>query len=90
MAELCHAGALLSDADLYSAAQPELDVLESAESFTRYRERVTYLVPAGYVRLYDSLAGVLRQIRAMGHSIGCHGLNHTPLSIHLYIGPGWA
>lgn len=53
-------------------------VLESAESFARHRERVTYLVPAGYVRLYDSLAGVLRQTRVMGHSIGCHGLNHTP------------
>lgn len=53
-------------------------LLTSAEYFSRGGQRVTYFVPAGFVAGDPGLPRVLRELRAHGHSVGCHGLNHTP------------
>src|SRR5208337_1254394 len=69
---------LLITLDLHKHRELEYCVAKSAEFFTQHNQRATYFVPAAYVRMYEPLAGTLRQARAMGHSVGCHGLNHTP------------
>ena len=69
---------LLITLDLHKHRELANCVWESAEYFSRHNQRATYLVPAAYVRMFESLAGTLRQVRALGHSVGCHGLNHTP------------
>jgi peptidoglycan/xylan/chitin deacetylase (PgdA/CDA1 family) len=53
-------------------------LLASAEYFSGERKRVTYFVPAGLPAKYPGMARVLRELRKAGHSVGCHGLNHTP------------
>lgn len=50
----------------------------SAEFFDSTDQRATYFVPSGLVNKSPGLAGLLRGLRKAGHSVGCHGLNHTP------------
>ncbi len=69
---------LLITLDLHKHRELATCVWESAEFFSRHGQRATYFVPAAYVRMFESLAGTLRQVRSLGHSVGCHGLNHTP------------
>ena len=69
---------LLVTLDLHEHPELSSCVMESAEFFTGHSQRVTYLVPAMYVRKSSELGDTLRRVRALGHSIGCHGLNHTP------------
>lgn len=59
---------------------PKLDaVLRAAgELFAGEGIRVTYFVPSGFLIKSPGLSHVLRELTALGHSIGCHGLNHTP------------
>lgn len=59
---------------------PKLDaVLRTAgERFAGDGIRVTYFVPSGFLIKRPGLSHVLRELTALGHSIGCHGLNHTP------------
>lgn len=59
---------------------PNLDaVLRTAgEFFAGEGIRVTYFVPSGFLIKSPGLSYVLRDLTALGHSIGCHGLNHTP------------
>lgn len=68
---------LLITLDLHQHRQLDACVIRSAEFFTHYAQRVTYFVPAMYVRRDPELGGTLRRVRAMGHTIGCHGLNHA-------------
>ena len=53
-------------------------LLTSAGYFSGACTRVTYFVPSGLLARYPGLSSVLRELRKAGHSIGCHGLNHTP------------
>ena len=69
---------LLITLDLHKHREIARCVQESAELFSHYGQRATYFVPAGYLRMYDSLTHTLRRVREMGHDVGCHGLNHTP------------
>ena len=59
---------------------PHLDaVLRAAgEFFAGEGVRVTYFVPSGFLIKRPGLSHILRELSALGHSIGCHGLNHTP------------
>lgn len=50
---------------------------KSADYFNETRLQVTYFVPSGLIRNDPSLGGVLRGLTASGHTVGCHGLNHT-------------
>jgi len=69
---------LLTTLDVHE--HPELiSVLNrSADWFLQESERVTYFVPAGLVCEDRRLAGTLRGLKQRGHSIGCHGLDHSP------------
>jgi peptidoglycan/xylan/chitin deacetylase (PgdA/CDA1 family) len=49
----------------------------SADFFTDSQLHVTYFVPAGLIRRELELGGILRRMTALGHTVGCHGLNHT-------------
>jgi peptidoglycan/xylan/chitin deacetylase (PgdA/CDA1 family) len=59
---------------------PKLDAVlrESGEVFAGEGVPVTYFVPSGFLIKRPGLSQVLRGLTALGHSIGCHGLNHTP------------
>lgn len=59
---------------------PNLDavVRASADYLSRAGQRATYFVPAGLLSRCEGLARTLRGLRAQGHAVGCHGLNHTP------------
>lgn len=59
---------------------PNLDAVlrASGEFFAGEGTPVTYFVPSGYLIKMPGLAQVLRGLTTLGHSIGCHGLNHTP------------
>ena len=50
---------------------------KSADFFSGLELHVTYFVPAGLIRKDPALGEVVRGIGEGGHSIGCHGLNHT-------------
>jgi Polysaccharide deacetylase len=52
-------------------------LMTSAELLAGMERRGTYFVPSGLIQTNSELAAVLRQIRRMGHTIGCHGLNHS-------------
>jgi hypothetical protein len=55
-----------------------IDVLStSAEVLAGMERRGTYFVPAGLIQSNPALGPVVRQIRSQGHTIGCHGLNHS-------------
>jgi peptidoglycan/xylan/chitin deacetylase (PgdA/CDA1 family) len=59
---------------------PNLDAVlrTSGECFAGNGMRVTYFVPSGFLNRKHGLSNTLRELTALGHSIGCHGLNHTP------------
>lgn len=59
---------------------PNLEAVLSAsgERFAGEGVPVTYFVPSGFLLRRPGLSQVLRGLAALGHSIGCHGLNHTP------------
>lgn len=59
---------------------PHLDTIlrTTGETFAGDGRRVTYFVPSGFLTRSPGLSHVLRELSALGHSIGCHGLNHTP------------
>jgi len=60
-------------------AHPTLpDVLiDSADTLARHDAGGTYFVPAALVRGDSRVRTALRELKARGHSIGCHGLNHS-------------
>lgn len=59
---------------------PHLDTVlrTTGERFADDGRRVTYFVPSGFLLKSPGLSHVLRELLALGHSVGCHGLNHTP------------
>jgi hypothetical protein len=67
---------LLATLDVHDHPRLEGIVQESAEFFASSRERVTYFIPSAIVLRYPGVRHVLRQVRTVGHSIGCHGLTH--------------
>ena len=60
-------------------AHPELsNVLgSSADVLARNNMRTTYFIPAGLVRGIPAVRAAVRELRARGHRIGCHGLHHS-------------
>jgi polysaccharide deacetylase len=69
---------LLTTLDVHE--HPELISIlnRSGDWFLQEGERVTYFVPAGLVCEDRRLAGTLRGLKKLGHSVGCHGLDHSP------------
>lgn len=59
---------------------PHLDTIlrTTGVLFAGDGRRVTYFVPSGLLNRSPGLSQALRELLALGHSIGCHGLNHTP------------
>ena len=59
---------------------PKLEAVlgASGELFAGRGVRATYFVPSGFLNKSPGLSHVLRELTALGHSVGCHGLNHTP------------
>ncbi|HEX7318146.1 MAG TPA: polysaccharide deacetylase family protein [Pyrinomonadaceae bacterium] len=59
---------------------PHLDAVlrTTGHLFAGEGRRVTYFVPSGFLLKSPGLSLVLRELTALGHSVGCHGLNHTP------------
>jgi hypothetical protein len=59
---------------------PKLEAVLSASGdlFAGRGMRVTYFVPSGFLVKSPRLSQTLRGLTALGHCVGCHGLNHTP------------
>ena len=59
---------------------PKLDAVlsNSGDLFAGQGVRATYFVPSGLLIKSPRLSHVIRELMTLGHSIGCHGLNHTP------------
>jgi peptidoglycan/xylan/chitin deacetylase (PgdA/CDA1 family) len=64
--------------DVHEHPHLEAILKSTGEFFAGHGRRVTYFVPSGFLTKSPSLSHVLRGLTALGHSVGCHGLNHTP------------
>lgn len=64
--------------DVHEHARLNAVLLKSAEFLSQFKQKVTYFVPAAFVRRDKTIASTLRELETEGHRIGCHGLTHTP------------
>ncbi|MEX2223707.1 MAG: polysaccharide deacetylase family protein [Candidatus Rokuibacteriota bacterium] len=67
---------MLATLDVHDHPRLEAVVEKSAEFFARSNERVTYFIPSAIVLRHTGIRHILREIRRVGHSVGCHGLTH--------------
>jgi hypothetical protein len=63
--------------DVHDHPHLEFILTTSAELLAGIERRGTYFVPSGLIQTNPELPAVLRHLRSLGHTIGCHGLNHT-------------